>query len=192
MTGPRFYLASASPRRRQLLDQLGLEFEVAPVEVDETPRAGEVAETYVFRVARLKAETAARRIKAARPVLAADTAVVLDGAILGKPQGREDALGILARLSGRSHQVLSAVALWDHGVLEAASSRSEVVFRPIAPEEAAAYWESGEPRDKAGAYGIQGRGALFVERLAGSYSNVVGLPLFETAELLRRAGIRIL
>ena len=192
MSSPQFYLASASPRRRQLLEQLGLEFEVAATEVDETSQSGEAPQDYVLRVARLKAETAARLLEATRPVLAADTVVVLDGTILGKPKGREDALHMLARLSGRSHQVLSALALWNHGALETASSRSEVVFRPIAPEEATAYWKSGEPQDKAGAYGIQGRGALFVERLTGSYSNVVGLPLFETAELLRRAGIKIL
>lgn len=192
MSSPQFYLASASPRRQQLLEQLGLEFEVAAAEVDETARSGEAPQDYVLRMARLKAETAARLLEATRPVLAADTVVVVDGTILGKPKGRDDALSMLARLSGRSHQVLSALALWNHGSLETASSRSEVVFRPIAPDEAAAYWKSGEPQDKAGAYGIQGRGALFVERLTGSYSNVVGLPLFETAELLRRAGIRIL
>ncbi|MGE5626003.1 MAG: Maf family protein [Bacillota bacterium] len=187
-----FILASASPRRRQLLEQLGLRFEVRAAEVDETPRAGEAAEDYVLRVACLKAETAAGKLESPLPVLAADTEVVLDGKILGKPKGREDGLTMLARLSGRSHQVLSAVALWKDGVLETARCESRVSFRALARGEAEAYWESGEPRDKAGAYGIQGRGAVFVERLEGSYSNVVGLPLFETAALLRSAGVRVL
>ena len=118
--------------------------------------------------------------------------MVVEGAILGKPKGREDALAMLARLSGRTHQVLSSVALWRAGSLETALSQSRVSFRAIGREEAEAYWTSGEPRDKAGAYGIQGLGGMFVEHLEGSYSGVMGLPLFETATLLQKAGVRLL
>ncbi|HEV2112243.1 MAG TPA: nucleoside triphosphate pyrophosphatase [Gammaproteobacteria bacterium] len=187
------YLASASPRRRQLLEQLGLRFEVLAADLDETPRPGEAAADYVQRLARAKAEAAAARLgdPAAR-VLGADTAVVLDGAILGKPRDRAEGLAMLARLSGRRHQVLSAVALWQGGRLDTALSSSEVSFRDISAAEARSYWESGEPADKAGGYAIQGLGAMFVVRLEGSYSGVVGLPLFETAELLRNAGVRVL
>lgn len=191
----QFYLASASPRRKQLLEQLGLRFEVVVADVDETPLPGEAPRDYVVRVARLKVEattTRLRKRRLSRPVLAADTAVVLDGAILGKPRDRAEGLGMLARLSGRRHQVLSAVALLNDGLLRTALSESEVAFRAIGPEEAAAYWDSGEPQDKAGGYGIQGLGALFVERLEGSYSGVMGLPLFETAALLAKAGVRAL
>ena len=189
----QFYLASASPRRRQLLEQLGLSFEVAAADVDESPSPQEAPADYVLRVSRLKAETTARRLCSPRlPVLAADTVVVLDGVILGKPRNQDEGLRMLTGLSGRSHQVLSAVALWKGGVLDSALCSTEVRFRPIPPSEAAAYWASDEPRDKAGGYGIQGLGAVFVECLEGSYSNVVGLPLFETAALLRKAGVRLL
>ena len=189
---PDFYLASTSPRRRQLLEQLGLRFEVLAVDVDETPLPGEAPADYVLRLARTKAETAAHRLgNPAAPVLAADTAVVLETAILGKPRDREDGLAMLARLSGRRHQVLSAVALWRAGRLDTALRRSEVRFRGISAQEARSYWESGEPADKAGGYAIQGMGALFVEHLEGSYSGVMGLPLFETAELLQKAGLRV-
>jgi septum formation protein len=191
----QFYLASASPRRRQLLQQLGLRFEVLPAEVDETPLPGEAPRDYVVRVARLKVQDITARLRKrrlSRPVLAADTAVVLDGAILGKPRDRAEGLGMLARLAGRRHQVLSAVALLSDGALTSALSESEVQFRGISPDEAAAYWDSGEPQDKAGGYGIQGLGALFVERLEGSYSGVMGLPLFETAALLQTVGVRVL
>jgi len=191
--GPQFYLASASPRRRQLLEQLGLGFEVTAADVDETPSPREAPADYVLRIACLKAETAAQRLESPRlPVLAADTEVVLGGAILGKPRSEEEGLRMLAGLSGRAHQVLSAVALWKGGALDTALCSTVVRFRPIPPAEAAAYWASGEPRDKAGGYGIQGLGAVFVERLEGSYSNVVGLPLFETAALLRKAGVKLL
>jgi septum formation protein len=190
---PQFYLASASPRRRQLLEQLGLSFEVVVADVDESPRPGEKPQDYVSRLAEAKALAVVERLQhPALPVLAADTAVVLDGAILGKPGGREDAIAMLRRLGGRSHQVLSGVALWNQGRVRAALSQSEVRFRVIGTDEAAAYWDSGEPRDKAGAYGIQGLGGLFVEYLAGSYSGVMGLALFETAALLKEAGIGVL
>ena len=185
------YLASASPRRRQLLEQLGLRFEVMPADVDEAPGAGEAPADYVSRLAQTKARAVVARLKPAALVLAADTAVVLEGAILGKPRDRADGLAMLARLSGRRHQVLSAVALAKQGEPSLALSESWVTFRRIDPAEAEAYWETGEPGDKAGAYGIQGQGAVFVERLEGSYSGVMGLPLFETMELLLRAGVSV-
>jgi septum formation protein len=165
--GPQFYLASASPRRRQLLEQLGLRFEVVVADVDESLLPG-------------------------LPVLAADTAVVLDGSILGKPKDRAHGIAMLSRLAGRSHQVLSAVALWHAGRVRMAVSRSRVTFRTVSAEEAAAYWASGEPADKAGSYGIQGLGGVFVVSLEGSHSGVMGLPLFETATLLKEAGIDVL
>jgi len=190
---PQFYLASASPRRRQLLEQLGLRFEVVVADVDESPNAGETPRDYVLRVARAKATAAAGRLGAPRlPVLAADTAVVLDDLILGKPKDREEGLKMLARLAGRGHQVSSAVALWNRGSVKTVLSESQVRFRAIDAAEAAAYWDSGEPRDKAGGYGIQGLGAVFVEHLEGSYSGVMGLPLAETAALLKEAGIGVL
>ncbi len=186
------YLASASPRRKQLLEQLGLRFEVVATDVDETHHPGEAPADYVQRLAQAKAETAAVGCggPAAR-VLGADTAVVLGREVLGKPQDRSEGLAMLATLSGRSHRVLSAVALWHRGAASIALNESRVSFRVISAVEAAAYWETGEPRDKAGGYGIQGLGAVFVERLEGSYSGVMGLPLFETAELLRRSGVGV-
>jgi septum formation protein len=189
---PQLYLASASPRRKQLLEQLGLRCAVLPADVDESLRPGEDPQAYVMRLARLKAATAAERLGGPQvPVLGADTAVVLEGAVLGKPRTQAEGLAMLAQLSGRRHQVLSAVALWSSGRLESAVSESRVSFRAIPADEARAYWASGEPADKAGGYAIQGRGAVFVERLEGSYSGVMGLPLYETADLLRKAGVHI-
>lgn len=182
-------LASSSPRRRELLTQIGVAFEVVAVAVDESLRAGETPEDYVLRLAREKARAgiaAAGRVET-RLALGADTVVVLDGEILQKPSGRAEALAMLARLSGRTHRVLSGVAL--AGRCECAClSASWVTFRRIEACEREAYWETGEPADKAGAYAIQGRGAVFVERLEGSYSGVVGLPLRETAEMLAQCG----
>lgn len=154
--------------------------------VDEAVLAGEEPAEYVMRLAAAKAEAGWERSREPGdfPVLAADTAVVLDGAILGKPLDRQDAEGMLRRLSGRTHEVLTAVALRTVDGLQSRLSRSEVTFRDIAAEEARAYWETGEPSDKAGAYAIQGRAAVFVADLRGSYSGVMGLPLFETAQLL--------
>ena len=186
----QLYLASASPRRLQLLTQMGIAFEAVEAGADESPHAGETQREYVVRVARLKAETAARRLEARLPVLAADTVVVVDGERLGKPRDRSEGLSMLARLSGRQHQVLSAIALWRTGRVATALSESQVSFRVILPAEAEAYWATGEPADKAGAYGIQGLGAVFVQGLEGSYSGVMGLPLFETMTLLQEAGIR--
>lgn len=183
-TAPRICLASASPRRRALLAQIGVAHVVRPAHIDEALRAGESARDFVVRLAREKA-LAARAQDASLAVLGADTAVVLDGTIFGKPAGRDDAIDMLMRLSGRTHEVLTAVALATSGALAERLNASRVTFRVLTPAECGAYWDTGEPRDKAGAYAIQGRGAVFVQRLEGSFSGVMGLPLFETAELLR-------
>jgi septum formation protein len=162
------------------------------VAVDEIPRAGETAADYVVRLALHKAGCAHAGVARGEvlPVLAADTAVVVDDLILGKPRDRDEGLAMLARLAGRTHRVFSAVALVGRET-DFRLNVSEVSFRPIEPREAEAYWASGEPRDKAGGYAIQGLGAVFVETLQGSYSGVMGLPLFETAQLLQNAGIRL-
>ena len=180
------YLASGSPRRRELLTQIGVPFVTQIVPIDESLLPGEPPAAYVERLARAKAQAALAAL--AQPqdavVLGADTAVVLDGRILGKPQDRDEALAILTALSGREHQVLTAVALASSERVAARVVASRVSFRPLSREEIEAYWASGEPQDKAGSYGIQGLAAVFVRQLQGSYSAVVGLPLCETAELL--------
>jgi nucleoside triphosphate pyrophosphatase len=184
------YLASGSPRRRELLQQIGVAFRVVGTSVDEAALPGEAPPAYVRRLAAAKADAGWDRSRGAAeaPVLAADTAVVLDGRIFGKPADAQDAEDMLCQLSGRTHEVLTAVALRTAAGLHARLSRSEVTFRAIAILEARAYWETGEPRDKAGAYAIQGRAAVFIADLRGSFSGVMGLPLFETAELLGLAG----
>lgn len=193
-TEVQVYLASASPRRRELLQQIGVHYEVLAVQVEETSRPGESPAAYVERLALDKARAgwAVPQRRRARPVLGADTVVLLDGQVLGKPRHREQAVERLLRLGGRSHQVLSAVALVTQDQELSAVSVSDVWFRPISRAEAQLYWRSGEPVDKAGGYGIQGLGAAFVQRLAGSYSGVMGLPLFETASLLKELGIDVL
>ena len=191
-SNPLIYLASASPRRSALLDQIGVAHRVQPVDVDETARASEPPGDYVRRLAVLKAETLWQRLDAAQrqPVLGADTAVVLDAAILGKPRDEQDCLRMLGLLSARTHQVFTAVALRDAAGCEARINVSEVTFRALRAEEIRGYWRSGEPADKAGGYAVQGRAALFIERIAGSYSGIMGLPLFETGELLAASGAR--
>jgi len=191
MSSTFVYLASASPRRRELLQQIGVSFEVVRTTVDETPLSGEPPRTYVARLAAAKADAGweGRPAPGSAPVLAADTAVVLDGRVFGKPQDRADALEMLGRLSGRTHEVLTAVALRTAQGMSSRLSRSEVTLRVIAAGEAAAYWDTGEPCDKAGAYAIQGRAAIFIADLRGSYSGVMGLPLFEAAQLLTLAGV---
>ena len=189
------YLASSSPRRRELLQQIGVGYAVLPVDVPEQPGADEAPEVYVLRLALEKARAGHALLPAddKRPVLGADTAVVSHGTILGKPRDREDALATLAGLGGGHHQVITAVAMvGPDGEEQSRLSVSTVTFRPISPAEALAYWSSGEPADKAGGYAIQGMGAIFIERLEGSYSGVMGLPLFETAELLAIFGINTL
>lgn len=187
---PTLILASRSPRRHLLLEQIGLRFEVVDIDLDEARRPDEAPASYVLRLALEKARAGRARFGSlpCPPVLAADTAVVVGDRILGKPRDRADAAAMLQLLAGRTHRVLSGVALVgeDEG---RALSVSEVRFRAVSAREADAYWESGEPRDKAGGYAIQGLGALFVADLRGSYSGVMGLPLFETACLLAKAGI---
>ena len=187
-TDPVVCLASMSPRRSQLLAQIGVPHTVAAADVDERLLPAEAPTDYVARLARLKAATARQRGEAL-PVLAADTAVVLEGSVYGKPSSRGDGIAMLAALAGRTHQVLTAVALATGRGIVLRINCSSVRFRNIEQAEMEAYWETGEPKDKAGAYGIQGLAAVFIESLQGSYSGVMGLPLFETAELLRSAEI---
>lgn len=188
----RIILASASPRRQELLQQIGVKFEQQVAIVDETVRETESPEEYVVRLALEKARAVWRQQgNKGLPVLGADTAVVIDGQPLGKPQHHQDCGLMLRRLSGRSHQVLSAVALVA-GREEVRVSVSNVWFRLISDAEIEAYWRSSEPCDKAGSYGIQGMAAIFIERLEGSYSGVMGLPLFETAHLLEDFDISVL
>ncbi|TBU92832.1 Maf family protein [Stutzerimonas kirkiae] len=188
------FLASASPRRRELLEQIGVAFSLLPVSIDETPLAAERAEDYVLRIAQEKAEAGRLALRqrqqgAALFVLGADTSVVLDGRILGKPADCDDALAMLRSLSGREHRVLTAVALVGPDACETCLVESRVGFGEISVQQAGRYWDTGEPADKAGGYAIQGAAAVFVEYLHGSYSAVVGLPLYETARLLGRHGI---
>ena len=197
---PRIYLASQSPRRRELLAQIGVRFDMllfragmrADVEINEDPLPGEAPDAYVLRVAAAKARhgmhfLALRRLPP-RLVLAADTTLDVDGTIVGKPADDTAAAAILRRLSGRAHRVLTAVAVAHQTRLETRLSVSEVRFRTLTDQEIQRYVASGEPRDKAGAYGIQGRAAMFVAEIRGSHSGIVGLPLCETALLLREFG----
>ncbi|EGV20204.1 Maf family protein [Thiocapsa marina] len=188
------YLASRSPRRLALLGQIGVRVALVEAETDETRRPGESPETYVRRVALEKARAGRAAVPEdrRRPVLAADTAVVLGDVTLGKPTDRASAARMLGSLSGRSHRVLTAVALITGERELTELSESLVTFRVLEQSEILSYWETGEPCDKAGAYGIQGIGALFVSNLQGSYSGVMGLPLFETGRLLDAAGIQVI
>lgn len=190
-------LASASPRRKELLDQIGISYRVHPVDIDETPKQNEVAQDYVVRIAAEKSE-AAIKIAKGLPVLAADTSVVIDGYILGKPENEEHARQMLTQLSGTIHAVYTAVSLRRRGQQSddyhyfQALSKTEVKFRPISSQEIKAYWQTGEPQGKAGSYAIQGLASIFVESITGSFSGVVGLPLFETAKLLSKQGIKVI
>ncbi len=187
---PTLLLASGSPRRDEILRSLGLTFTVQRVDVDERRLAGESAEQMVLRLARAKA--AAATATPVDLVIGADTAVVLGDEVLGKPRDSAEAVEMLSQLSGQTHKVMTGVALRGPDGIKEALSCSTVRFREISRDEALAYWQSGEPRDKAGAYAIQGMGGVFVEHLEGSYSGVVGLPVFETAELLRAAGVIVI
>lgn len=187
---PILYLASQSPRRRELLAQIGAGFSSLPVDIDETPRAGESPADYVERVAREKARAGLALCRSMpgdnrRVVLGADTAVVLGEEIMGKPTDRSHGLGMLRRLAGASHRVISAVCVADGQREGCAVVETRIRFRAVNETELAEYWATGEPLGKAGGYAIQGLAAVFVEQLSGSYSGVVGLPLFETAALLR-------
>ncbi|MBV8062793.1 MAG: septum formation inhibitor Maf [Nevskia sp.] len=187
----QLYLASRSPRRAQFLQLQGLRFEALPADVPEQPAPGQAPADYALAIALAKARAAAQAAPLPLPVLGADTDVSVDGEILGKPRDRGDALAMLARLSGRSHEVCSAVALIAGERVETALSLTRVHFGTISTAQAAAYWDSGEPADKAGAYAIQGYAARWVRAIEGSYSGVVGLPLYETCELLRRVGVEV-
>jgi len=182
-------LASQSPRRAELLSQIGVSFETSPADIDETPLNNELAEDYVMRMAQEKA----RVIHQQYPnqwVLGSDTSVILGDKILGKPLDREDGIAMLSSLSGKTHRVLTSVSLLgssEHHAL----SESLVTFRDLSTAEIEAYWETGEPTDKAGAYAVQGQAAVFISRINGSFSGIMGLPLFETAQLLAQAGIKI-
>ncbi len=200
MMEPRIYLASRSPRRRELLTQIGVRFDLLlfrgnpreDTEVNEDSLPGETPDAYVLRVAQAKARFGAdllkRRPLVPHPVLAADTTLDVDGEIIAKPRDTADAESILARLSGRSHRVLTAIAMARGERIESRLSVSEVRFRTLGAEEIRRYVQTGDPMDKAGAYGIQGRAAIFVESISGSHSGIVGLPLCETALLLREFG----
>ncbi len=193
MHAPQLVLASASPRRRELLAQIGIQFVVQTADVDETPLWGESPEALVERLAILKAATVSLRLRSGNlPVLGADTLGILNGELLVKPRDFAHAQQMLRQMSGQTHEILTAVALTTATGTQVALSRSVVKFRTITDSEILAYWASGEPHDKAGAYAIQGLGAVFIERLEGSYSGVMGLPLFETAQLLATAGINTL
>lgn len=187
---PDIYLASQSPRRRMLLEQLGARFRLVDQNVEEILRDGESPEVFVLRLALDKARAGLRNLEAGvRPVLGADTVVVLDDEVLGKPADETAALAMLERLSGNTHRVLTGVALVDDEHEATRLSVSTVTFRPLSEAERHAYWASGEPHDKAGGYAIQGRGAVFVQQLDGSYSGVMGLPLFEIGDLLTEFGV---
>ena len=188
---PKLHLASASPRRRDILSALGLRFTYAGVDADESRLAEETPAQMVVRLAALKAR-AATEPGAGRVIIGADTAVALGDRIFDKPADEAEAVDILLQLSGRSHEVLTGVAVQSDDHVETLLSCSKVRFRDIDPAEASDYWHSGEPADKAGGYAIQGLGAVFVAELQGSYSGVVGLPVFETAAALGRAGVAVL
>lgn len=196
------YLASKSPRRRELLKQIGVQYELlmmreqSPrVDIDEAPMRDESAHAYVQRIVLLKAAVAAKVMRERRlpprPILTADTTVTMDGDVLGKPVDRDDAVRMLKRLAGESHQVLTAIAVVANGEVKHALSTSFVAFAPLSDEEIKRYVDSGEPMDKAGGYAVQGLAARFIAKLSGSYSGVMGLPLYETTTLLRQCGIHI-
>lgn len=185
---PKIALASASPRRRELLSQLGVEFELVRGDIDETQLPGEAATDYVLRLARQKAAAglAAQQNACKLPVLGADTIVVVDGEVLGKPANQTDFLRMMRLLSNRQHQVFTAIALATEQQIWSDTVKTEVWFCELSEQQMLDYWHSGEPADKAGGYGIQGLAGRFIPKIAGSYFAVVGLPLYETAQLLTK------
>ena len=188
---PQIVLASASPRRSELLQQIGIRHVIKAVDIDETPWPHESPLAYVERVAAEKSAVCRALLQDDLPVLAADTSVVCEGQIMGKPENLQHAATMLNKLSGRSHQVYSAVSLRGDRHWQAVSV-SEVRFRSLSEAEILAYWQTGEPQDKAGAYAIQGLASIFIESITGSFSGVMGLPLFETAQLLAKQGIKVI
>ena len=185
-------LASGSPRRKLLLEQLAIIFEIQPPDVDESVVTGEAPEVYVTRLSKKKAQSVAEKHDSGAVILAADTTVVLHGNIMGKPESKEHGLQMLNELSGTRHDVLTGVSICNGVRAETFFVKTEVTFRQLGEEEISWYWETGEPFDKAGSYGLQGAGAAFVETLTGSYSNVIGLPLSETVMMLRDFSIECL
>lgn len=183
-------LASASPRRRELLDQIGIQFTACPVDINEKPLANELPVAYVQRIAAEKA-AAVTTNTGKLPILAADTTVVLESDIMGKPENLQDAMWMLSQLSEKTHQVYTAVSLRGKSQQQILSV-TDVTFRKLTEDEIIHYWLSGEPIDKAGSYAIQGLGAIFVQSITGSYSGVVGLPIFETVKILANEGIKVL
>lgn len=183
-------LASKSPRRAELLEQIGVAFIAISVDIDESVRPSEPVQHYVLRLAEEKAK-AGFQLSSGRPSLGSDTAVYCQGSIFGKPQDKADAMRMLKRMSGDWHDVYTAVAIYDGQKLKSLCVRSSVRFRELHDSECEAYWQTGEPADKAGAYGIQGKGAVFVQELKGSYSGVMGLPLCETASLVAEFGLPV-
>jgi septum formation protein len=188
---PQIILASASPRRSELLKQIGISHRIMAVDINETPLANESPLAYVERVAAEKSAACQVLLNDNLPVLSADTSVICDGEIMGKPLDLDHAVSMLSRLSGRSHQVYSAVSLRGDAHWQALSI-SEVKFKPLSTDEIIAYWQTGEPCDKAGAYAIQGLASTFIESITGSFSGVMGLPLYETAQLLAKQGIKVI
>lgn len=188
---PQITLASSSPRRSELLDQIQVSYEVCSVDIDESHILGEAAEQFVKRLAAEKAQAGYRQ-KPHCPALGADTIVLINSIILGKPENKAHAIEILSLLSGSTHQVMTAVAIHSNGYKGCIVSVSEVEFTDLSCSQIEAYWETGEPEDKAGAYGVQGIAAQFIKRISGSYSGIMGLPLFETAQLLEKSGVKLL
>lgn len=187
----QLYLASTSPRRQALLTQVGYLFKTLAIQIDETPQANEKATDFVTRMALEKARAGWQHVQRTNllPVLAADTIVVLDDEIFGKPRDRHHALSMLEQLSARSHQVMTAIAVRNREYESVRLTSSQVSFRQLSRLEIESYWQTGEPEGKAGGYAIQGRAALFIKHLEGSYSSVMGLPLCETGELLAQSGV---
>lgn len=182
----QIYLASRSPRRRELLSQLNIQFEIVDGEIDESQLAGENAEQYVQRLAQAKAQQGWKNSPKDKPVLGSDTIVVYQDRLLGKPTNQQDAVNTLTLLSGQQHQVITSVAICWQDRVETITVSSDVEFAPISESQAIEYWQTGEPQDKAGSYAIQGIGGQFVKRIQGSYSAIVGLPLYETKQLVEK------
>lgn len=190
---PQIYLASSSPRRQELLNQIGVSFIVVPQFIEEKHRPNEPPEKFVARLAEEKAGDGLSRLDHDDiPVLGADTVVVLNKEILGKPDNKDQAIDMLLSLSGQTHQVMTAVALKNQQLSNVMVSISEVSFSKLSREMCENYWQTGEPADKAGSYAIQGKGAVFINNIRGSYSGVMGLPIYETTKLLKEFGIQVL
>lgn len=190
-TYQRIVLASASERRKHLLDQIGVSYDVVIVDINETPHKNETPVDYVKRLAEEKAKAGFEKSTKQFPALGADTTVVIDGCILGKPNNTQHSIDMLMRLSGKTHQVMTGVSMIDQYHQKSFVNITDVTFSDISQEQALAYWQTGEPRDKAGSYAIQGYAAIWVKEIKGSFSSVVGLPLYETAQLLNTFGVMV-